>query len=179
MGLLSLVVSVTVLLVTQRSMSGAGGTVFAAAVVAVVIAIGLVFDMVGVAVAAAPAQPFHARAARDHAGAAQSLRLLRHADRVANFCLDFVGDVAGTLTGALATAAAYRLAGGGDVVLWGALAVGAVAGANVGFKAVAKAVALADAVAVVRLAGEVLSWTERLGLPPILARPRRGRYGRR
>jgi Mg2+/Co2+ transporter CorB len=175
MGVLSLVVSVIVLLLTQRSMSGALGIVFAAAVVAFVLVVGLLFDMVGVAVAAAPAEPFHARAARDHAGATQSLRLLRNADKVANFCLDFVGDVAGTLTGALATAAAYRLAGGGDVELWGALAVGTVAGANVGLKAVAKAVALADDVAVVRLAGEVLSWTERLGLPPILAGPRRRR----
>lgn len=175
MGVLSLVVSVVVLLLAQRPMSGAVGVAFSAAVVGLVIAIGLVFDMVGVAVAAAPAHPFHARAARDHAGAAQSLRLLRHADRVANFCLDFVGDVAGTLTGALATAAAYRLAGGGDIVLWGALAVGTVAGANVGLKAVAKAVALKDSVAVVRIAGEVLSWAERLGLPPILARRRRGR----
>lgn len=178
MGALSLVVSVAVLLVAQRPMSGAAGLGFSAVVVAFVIAVGLIFDMVGVAVAAAPAHPFHARAARDHAGAVQSLRLLRHADRVANFCLDFVGDVAGTLTGALATAAVYRVAGGSDVVLWGALAVGAVAGATVGLKAVAKAVALADSVAVVRLAGEVLSWTERLGLPPILARSRRGRRGR-
>ena len=77
------------------------------------------------------------------------------------------------------TAAAYRLAGGGDVVLWGALAVGAVAGVNVGAKAVAKAVALRDSVAVVRVAGEVLSWTERVGAPPILAAKGKSRRGRR
>lgn len=179
MGALSLAVSAAVLLATQGSMSGTLGLFFASLVVALVLATGLLFDMVGVAVAAAPPEPFHARAARDHAGAAQSLRLLRNADRVANFCLDFVGDVAGTLTGAMATAAAYRLAGGGDVVLWGALAVGAVAGVNVGAKAVAKAVALRDSVAVVRVAGEVLSWTERVGAPPILAAKGKSRRGRR
>lgn len=188
MAALSLIVSAAVLLVTERPVPGVEGTVFSAAVVAFVLAVGLLFDMVGVAVAAATPGPFHARAARSHAGAAQSLRLIRHADQVANFCLDFVGDVSGTLTGALATGAVYRLAGSHDPVVWAAIAVGAVAGTNVGLKAFAKAVALSDSVTVVRLTGEVLFWSERLGAPPVLAgrrrrpqRPRRagGRRGRR
>jgi len=179
MAALSLVVSALVLLGTQRALPGPAGLYVAVGLVAGVLAVGLVFDMVGVSVAAVGAGPFHARAARSLPGAAQSLRLIAHADQVANFCLDFVGDVSGTLTGAMATAAAYRLTGGGDPVLWGAIAVGAVAGANVGAKAVAKSVALADPVVVVRIAGEVLFWAERVGVPPILAGRRRGAPRRR
>jgi hypothetical protein len=184
MGALSLLVSGAVVLVTQRALPGPAAVPVSVAVVGVVVALGLAFDMVGVSVAACPPEPFHARAARHHPGAVQSLRLIAHADRVANFCLDFVGDVAGTLAGALATGAAYRLSGGRPDPLWGAVAVGMVAGANVGLKAVAKTLALADAVAVVRLSGEVLFWTERLGLPPLFGgrsrrhAPGRGRDGR-
>jgi len=182
MGLLSLAASLAVLWATQRPvLVGIGGVLFSVGVVALVLAIGIVFDVVGVSVTAASAEPFHARAAHGEPGAVQSLRLLRHADRVANFCLDFVGDLAGTLTGALATAAAYRLAGASDAVLWGSFAVGVVAGVNVGVKAVAKSVALGAATDVVRWTGEVLSWTERMGLPPLLAdhraRARRGAKG--
>lgn len=169
MGLLSVLASVTVLMVTQRPLPGVWGILFSVGVIAIVLAVGIVFDIVGVSVTAASPQPFHARAAHSEAGAVQSIRLLRHADKVANFCLDFVGDLAGTLTGAMATATVYRLTDSSNAVLFGSLAVGVVAGVNVGVKSIAKSVALGNATDVVRHAGEVLSWTERLGVPPLLA----------
>jgi hypothetical protein len=174
MGVMSAAVSLVVLAVSQMGLGRGAGMVTAAAVVALVIAVGLVFDLVGVSCTAAAAEPFHARAAHRYPGAVQSLRLVRHADRVANFCLDFVGDVSGTLAGALGTAAVYSLAHGHSVLLWGSLAVAVIAGLNVGMKALAKAVAVADAEAVVTLAGEVLWALERLGMPPLLANGRKG-----
>jgi hypothetical protein len=168
MGLLSLVASIGVLMATQRPLPGIWGVAFSIGVVTFVLAIGILFDIIGVSVTAASARPFHARAAHSEPGAVQSIRLIRHADKVANFCLDFVGDLAGTLTGALATGAVYRFTGRADAILFASVAVGVVAGVNVGVKAVAKSIALANATDVVRLTGEVLSWTERLGAPPLL-----------
>ena len=63
-----------------------------------------IFDIIGVAVTAAREEPFHAMAVDRVSGAQQAIRLVRHADKVATFTNDMIGDVAGTLSGAVAAA---------------------------------------------------------------------------
>lgn len=74
-----------------------------------VIAIGIAADIVGVAATAAREEPFHAMAADKVPGSREGIWLVRHADRVAIFTLDIVGDVTGTLSGGLAAALALRI----------------------------------------------------------------------
>ncbi len=66
-----------------------------------VIFLGIIFDIIGVAVAVADEAPFHARAARRMPGAKEALKLIRNADRVSNFCNDVIGDICGTLSGGI------------------------------------------------------------------------------
>ncbi len=66
-----------------------------------VIFLGIIFDIIGVAVAVADEAPFHARAARRIPGAKEALKLIRNADRVSNFCNDVIGDICGTLSGGI------------------------------------------------------------------------------
>jgi len=65
-----------------------------------IIFLGVIFDMVGSAVLTAEEKPFHAMCAKKVPGAKQSIKLIRNADRVAWFCNDVVGDIAGTVGGA-------------------------------------------------------------------------------
>jgi len=67
----------------------------------IVIAVNVLFDTLGVAVAAANEAPHHARAAKKVFGARQSVFLIKNADRVANFACDIIGDITGTLSGAM------------------------------------------------------------------------------
>lgn len=67
----------------------------------IVILIGIVFDIIGIAVTAADEAPHHARAAKKVFGARQSVYLIKCADIVANFANDIVGDITGTLSGAM------------------------------------------------------------------------------
>ncbi len=67
-----------------------------------IVATGIAFDLVGVAVTASGEVAFHAMAADRVAGAVQSIRLVRHADKVSSFCNDLVGDISGTVSGAAA-----------------------------------------------------------------------------
>jgi CBS domain containing-hemolysin-like protein len=69
-----------------------------------IIIVGIIFDMIGTAVTAASETPFHAMAADKVHGAKRAIRLVRNADRVANFCNDVIGDICGTASGSLATA---------------------------------------------------------------------------
>ena len=64
-----------------------------------IIAIGIVFDIIGVAVMSAEEKPFHAMAAKKVPGAAEALHLLRNAEKVSSFCNDVVGDICGVVSG--------------------------------------------------------------------------------
>lgn len=136
-------------------------------VLILIIAAGVFFDILGVAVTAATESPFHAQAAKKVPGARQSIWLVRNADRVANFCNDIVGDVSGTLSGAAAGAIAGQImALMQGHANWSGLVSGllvtAAASLTVAGKAAGKGYAIAEAEAVVRFAGRVLSGWDNL-----------------
>lgn len=132
-----------------------------------IILIGVVFDIIGVAAAAADEAPFHAMAARRQPGSRQAIWIVRHASAVASFSSDVIGDAAGTVSGAGAAAIALRLPS-----LWPALApltagmllVALVSGLTVGGKALGKVFAIRSAQGIVLAVGRVLYVVERLGL---------------
>lgn len=109
-----------------------------------VVLVGIIFDIIGVAVTVADEAPFHAKAARKIAGANHALRLIRNNNKVANFCCDVVGDICGTLSGSLGAAVALSLPWNSGSVAWLAAAVvaGLVAALTVGGKAISKAYAI-------------------------------------
>lgn len=75
-----------------------------------IVLIGILFDVIGVAVTSADEKPFHSMASRKVPGAQESIRLLRNAERVSSICNDVVGDICGVVSGsASATIAAQVL----------------------------------------------------------------------
>lgn len=58
-----------------------------------VIVIGILFDIIGVAVTVANEEEFHAKATKKVKGSKDSIKLIRNAPRVANICADVIGDV--------------------------------------------------------------------------------------
>jgi len=77
--------------------------------VLVVVAIGIFFDLIGTAAAAAVETPFHAMASARVRGAKSAVWLVSNADKVTNICNDLIGDICGTLSGAMAAAIVFRL----------------------------------------------------------------------
>ena len=74
-----------------------------------IIFIGVIFDIIGVAITVANEEEFHAKATKKARGAKTSLRLIKNAPRVANFCADVIGDICGVLSGAISTMISIRL----------------------------------------------------------------------
>ncbi|MBN2260872.1 MAG: hypothetical protein JW702_10025 [Clostridiales bacterium] len=74
-----------------------------------IVFLGIVFDIIGIAVAAANVKPFNAMASRKIKGANKAVSLVQKADRVSNFCNDVIGDIAGILSGAAIAAIALKL----------------------------------------------------------------------
>ena len=67
----------------------------------VVILIGVLFDIIGVAVTCATEEEFHAMASKKVKGAKMAIKLIRSAPKVSNFCNDVIGDICGVLSGAI------------------------------------------------------------------------------
>lgn len=66
-----------------------------------VILIGILFDIIGVAVTVAKESDFHAMASKKISGAKTSIKLIKNSGKVANVCADVIGDIAGVLSGAI------------------------------------------------------------------------------
>ena len=139
---------------------GRAGYVVSFAVLAVFIALGIVFDVIGIAVAAATEAPFHSMAAHHTRGAAESLRLVRRADKVSSFCNDVVGDVTGIVSGTTAALIAARLLEGltTESLVFPLLISGAVTGLTVGGKAAGKTIAFNNSTAIVFKVGKLINF---------------------
>lgn len=143
-----------------------------------IIMVGVVFDMIGVAAAAAEEAPFHAMAAKRIAGARQAIQLVRRADRVSSLANDIVGDIAASVSGAAGAAIVFRLVSGYGFPedLTGTLVLGLIAALTVGGKAAMKGVAIRRANAIIMGLGRVIYLFERLTGLKVIA-PARGTPG--
>jgi len=138
---------------------GLTGYTVAFVILAVFIALGIVFDVIGVAVTVAAEAPFHSMAAHRERGAAESLRLIKNADKVSSFCNDVVGDVTGIISGTTAALIAARLMEGLDAVNlpFPLIISGIVTGLMVGGKAAGKTFAINNSTAIVLKAGKLIN----------------------
>lgn len=139
--------------------------IVAALLLILIISVGVFFDILGTAVTAAREAPFHAKAAKKVFGAQQGVFLIRNADKVANFSNDIVGDIAGTLSGALGISLIVQLATmqqGFNIVLANVLITAGIASLTVSGKLLGKRLAINRANEVVFLVARVLASMERI-----------------
>lgn len=162
--MMTILISGTISLVSDEVM--ANSSVAAAfCILLTIIFLGILFDIIGMAVATADEKPFHSMAARKVPGAQEAIRLLRNAERVSSICNDVVGDICGVVSGsASATIAALILT---NVDLgWPrgvSLAMSAlVAGLTVGGKAIGKTIAVKSCTKIVHLVGRILHGLNRV-----------------
>ena len=72
---------------------------FSVLVLIIMILLGIIFDILGIAITTAEETPFHALASKKEKGAKTAIKLLRNAEKVSNICNDVVGDIAGIISG--------------------------------------------------------------------------------
>ena len=124
-----------------------------------IVLIGIIFDVIGVAVTSADERPFHSMAARKVSGAQECIMLLRNAERVSSICNDVVGDICGVISGsASASIAALVIKDfSGSVQQIIMLAMSAlVAGLTVGGKAIGKTYAIHSCTSIVTSVGKLI-----------------------
>lgn len=160
----TLVVSGLIGLVSDEVMASSSLPV-AFGILLFIVLFGIVFDIIGMAVASADEKPFHSMAARKVPGAQEAIRLLRNAERVSSICNDVVGDICGVVSGsASATIAALILTHVDTAWPRGVSLVmsSLVAGLTVGGKAIGKTFAVSSCTQIVHMVGRILSAWNRL-----------------
>ena len=151
-------ISGTISLVSDEVMANSSVAV-AFVILLAIILLGIVFDIVGMAVATADEKPFHSMAARKVPGAHESIKLLRNAERVSSICNDVVGDICGVVSGSASATIATLILMNVEVgwsrgvsLIMSAL----VAGLTVGGKAIGKTVAVNSCTRIVHLVGRAI-----------------------
>ena len=158
--LVTIFVSGTISLISEEVMANSNiATAFL--ILLGIVLIGILFDVVGVAVTSADETPFHSMAARKVPGAQESIRLLRNAERVSSICNDVVGDICGVVSGSASATIAVQIVNNFDFT-WPnvvSLAMSAlVAGLTVGGKAIGKTFAVNSSTNIVHAVGKVIHW---------------------
>lgn len=122
------------------------------------IVLGIVFDVIGVAVTAADAKPFHSMASHREKGAKEALFLIKNAEKVSSFCNDVVGDICGIVSGSTAAVIVTRLQSSFDTrSITVSIAVTAlISGLTIGGKAIGKKLALEKSTIVVYSAAKLM-----------------------
>lgn len=156
--LVTILVSGTISLLSDIVMASST-MVVAFLILLAIILVGIIFDIIGMAVATADEKPFHSMAARKVHGAQESIALLRNAERVSSICNDVVGDICGVVSGSASAIIAAQILSNFDfawpqIVSLGMSALAA--GLTVGGKAIGKSFAVNSCTAIVHTVGKLL-----------------------
>ena len=156
--LLSVSLSAVLSLCSGAALDGAG-LVTAVTILLFFVALGIAFDVIGVAATAADPKPFHAMASHRVKGAKQALRLIKNADKVASFCNDVVGDICGIVSGSTAAVIVTQLRQelSLNALLISTAVTALISGLTIGGKALGKRFAIVRSKKVVFLAAKLMA----------------------
>lgn len=132
-----------------------------------IIFIGIIFDLIGIAVASAIEKPFHSMAANKIIGARYAVKLLRNAGPVSNFCNDVIGDICGIVSGAASAIIILQIhkSNSTNIPYLSVILSGLVAAITVGGKAIGKEIALKKSKEIVFHVGRILYYVyNKLGI---------------
>lgn len=155
---ITLFVSGAISLLSEELLSRSGMAA-AFAILFVIVLVGILFDVVGVAVTSADERPFHSMAARKVPGAQEAISLLRNAERVGSICNDVVGDICGVISGSASAVIASKVIAHFTFSwpnLVSLLMSAVVAATTVGGKAIGKSYAIKSCTAIVHRVGRII-----------------------
>lgn len=106
--LIAFIISFIFSFISEIALSNTG-IVVGIIILFVFILLGVIFDMVGVAVTASDEKPIHSMNARKVKGADVATKFKKNADKVSSFCNDVVGDICGIISGSAGVVIATSL----------------------------------------------------------------------
>jgi len=106
---LSLIISVVFSYICESFMPSAN-TLIGIIIMFFFIALGIIFDILGVSVTSADIKPYHSMAAKKISGAKIAVSLKKNASKVSSIFCDVIGDICGIISGSAGVYIAAKLA---------------------------------------------------------------------
>lgn len=119
-------------------------SVIAIIVIMSFIGIGILFDMVGIAITVADIKTFNSMATKQVRGAKLAVKLIQNNEKASSFCNDVIGDICGIISGSAGVALASILSSRLNINLFviSLLITAIIAALTIGGKAIGKATAI-------------------------------------
>ena len=132
-------------------------TIALAIILVLVIGIGILFDMVGVAVLTSKEAALHARASQKIKGAKEAISLLKNSTKVSSVCNDVIGDVCGIVSGSLGAVLTLAVVNYFELpnTITTILITAIIGAATVGGKAICKGIAMKNSDSIVFTVGKI------------------------
>ena len=134
------------------------GVIIAFFVLLTFIGLGIVFDIIGVAVTAADTKPFYSMASHRTKGAKEAIWLIKNANKVSSLCNDVVGDICGIVSGTTGAVIVLEIQQkfGLRALFVSIIVTALISGLTIGGKAIGKEFAMKKSKNVVYTAAKVL-----------------------
>lgn len=113
----------------------------------IVIFIGIIFDMIGVAALTSKKENFHAMASKKIKGSKEAINMIQNSNMVATICNDIVGDICGIISGSFGAILSISIASSTSlsVVVSTIIVTAFISSLTVGGKALGKSIAIKNA----------------------------------
>ena len=123
------------------------------------ILIGIIFDVIGVAVTSGDDTAFHSMSARKVKGGKMGVRLLKNASKVSSICCDVVGDICGIISGTAGVTIVALLIKDTDVneLILSLIVTALISSLTIGGKALGKNYAMNKSTQVITRVSKILS----------------------
>ena len=123
------------------------------------IIIGIIFDMIGVAVTSTDEEPLHAMSSKKIQGAKKAVFFKKNADKVSSFCNDVIGDICGIVSGSAGVSIAVLISNKFNLnsFVTGLIITALIAALTIGGKAFFKGIALKNNHKIVHATAKVMT----------------------
>ena len=160
--LLAFIISFVFSLISEMTLANVN-LVIGLIILILFIGIGIIFDMIGVAVTAGRESPLNAMSSKKIKGAKTAVTFKKNADKVSSFCNDVIGDICGIISGSAGVtitstiSKTYNL----DIFWVGLIITAIIASLTIGGKALFKSVAIKNSNKIVHITAKIISIFEK------------------
>ena len=125
--------------------------------------IGVIFDIIGVAVQSSDTVPFHSMASKKIKAAKAAKKMIENSAKVSSFCNDVIGDICGIISGSAATvvSAAIAVKMNIDPTIPTLIVTSLVAALTIGGKAIGKGIAVSKSEYIITKVTKVMEYFKR------------------
>ena len=124
-----------------------------------ILALGIIFDIIGTAVLTANESSFHAKAANKIKGSKECIKLIKNASTISSFCNDVIGDICGIVSGSMGTMIALYITSQFDFnkTISALIISSIISSLTVGGKAIGKSFAVKKSDNIIFIVGKIIS----------------------